>query len=522
MMSTSLSVPLEVAARNQWLLDAARNGTTLIVAPPGAGKTRLLGRRIVWWDFCRGVPQLVLDPVGGLRDQLFDVIARLPREAQPAFWRRIRYVDVAGRFGFVQQNPLYYRVGDESFYVASQRFVETIRRIDPSLQSASVLGFNAFASVATKVGMVLLAVGEQLPAAFPLLDHPEALRPRLERLARDEPEVAEACRWLLTAYQELPPREKHQQTMTFRRKAEPFVLDPVLAAQFCRAPRTVDLTEAVARRWLVLYDFSGVTDPERKRFGLVWLFRQAMEFAHRRRPGRQAPFGVVVDELTYLLPADARQGDPLGEDLMELITRLGRNKGLWITLSLQGVDQLSATAQQALAYCTAYVLGSTPNLDWAMEVAKRFRKWDPQWVRKTETHLSGGGGRNDLPIVNERDIEFTIEEQRYLHAWRQMELPRYHFYVATPSQEGSPPRSLSRISIAGVDPGCHPIPAVVEEAARRLAVRDGRPVANVLTEIAAHGSIEAEATDVQEIAGQASPRRTPAKRQPTLGLREEG
>ena len=469
-----------IVERLLWLPDDCRDGTTLIVGPPGCGKSRLLGRAIVWQDFARGLPGVLFDPIGEVRNLLFDKICRYPKSIQQRLWERIIYVDVSGSLGIVQRNPLLYRRERESLFNVSQRFVEAIRKIDPSLQSASVLGFNSFAHIATNVGMALAAMGLQFDAAEDLLTNTRAWEGQLLAAAVKEPQARPAVEYLLGVYDKLPPREKQNQTMTFLRKTAMLRLDPVLRQQFCQSPSDMALADVAKTRSLLIYDLSRISDAQIKKFALVWMLGQVFEFARTRPAGKQqVPFGVVVDELSYLLSSDIRQTDPVADDLMELTARLARNKHLFVTLTMQGVSQASKQVREALAYCSTYILGSTPDLEWATENAKRWRAWDPTWVKKTTTFTRPPSRMNPEGSANVTTQEYSLQEQWYLHAWKQMKLPRFHFFVAVPPREGSPASTLQTVSIEGFDSGQYPDQIRCEEICRRLAWRDGRPVEGV-------------------------------------------
>jgi hypothetical protein len=105
-----------------------------------------------------------------------------------------------------------------------------------------------------------------------------------------------------------------------------------------------------------------------------------------------------------------------------------------------------------------------------------------------------------------------------------MKLPAFHFYVAVPPREGSPATGLQKVSIAGFDIGCFPDEALCDEAARRLAWRDGQPVAGVETERAAGEQRTArvppqERRDAAQSGTHAPPTDGPA-RPPTILRRE--
>ena len=98
-----------------------------LVASKGSGKSRAMGRWLAKQDLLRGIPQVILDPVGGTIDNLLDAVSRLPVEQQRAIWPRIVYVDM-GATDAVVPFPLYYRLGErDTLYQISQRYLDVVR-----------------------------------------------------------------------------------------------------------------------------------------------------------------------------------------------------------------------------------------------------------------------------------------------------------------------------------------------------------------------------------------------------------
>src|SRR5262245_60082734 len=102
--------------RLAWLSKDARSMGIHLMAGKGSGKSRLMGRVIAWLDFFRGIPLVILDPVGPTVDNFLDKLIRLPREYQEALGERVIYVDMSGAGGRPIGWPLYYRLENESLY----------------------------------------------------------------------------------------------------------------------------------------------------------------------------------------------------------------------------------------------------------------------------------------------------------------------------------------------------------------------------------------------------------------------
>src|SRR5215216_1665618 len=155
-----------------WLPDDARSMGIHIQAGKGSGKSRLMGRLIAWLDFVRGVPLVILDPHGPTIDNFLDKLTRMPRELQERLWQRVLYVDMSGQSGQVIPFPLYYRLGNESLYDISQRYLDVVRKLDPYLQTASVEGWNPLWRTGTYIGMILAGLNFQITEAEKLLQNP--------------------------------------------------------------------------------------------------------------------------------------------------------------------------------------------------------------------------------------------------------------------------------------------------------------------------------------------------------------
>ena len=152
-----------------------------IQAGKGSGKSRLMGRIIAWLDFVRGYPLIIFDPHGPTIDNFLDKIIRLPHHLREQAWPRVLYVDMSGRDGHIIPFPVYYRLGSESLYEISQRFLDVVRKIDPNLQTASIEGWNPLWRTGTHIGMALAALGLQITEADSMLRNPLAWKGRLHQ-----------------------------------------------------------------------------------------------------------------------------------------------------------------------------------------------------------------------------------------------------------------------------------------------------------------------------------------------------
>jgi hypothetical protein len=135
-------MPVSEVGSHVWVSDLGRGMGVHVMGAKGTGKSRLLGRIIAWFDYLRGVPAIVFDPLGGTIDNF------LAKAGEDAI-RRVRYVNMSGMAGHVVPFPFYVRLGNESLYTTARRYIDLIHRVDPNLVQAPIFGWNAFENVAT-------------------------------------------------------------------------------------------------------------------------------------------------------------------------------------------------------------------------------------------------------------------------------------------------------------------------------------------------------------------------------------
>jgi len=150
-----------------------------LLAASRSGKSRFLGRGLVWSDFYYEIPQIVIDVTGiGTIDNFLDkLITRMQQyvsksQDKRVFWR-IKYVNIASP-DYIVPFPLLYQTGHErSLLHIAERFVNVIRMSHPALLRAEVPGFPALHYIAVHTHIVLAALGLPITHAEHLLRHPE-------------------------------------------------------------------------------------------------------------------------------------------------------------------------------------------------------------------------------------------------------------------------------------------------------------------------------------------------------------
>lgn len=455
-----------------------------VMAGRGSGKSRLLGRIISWQDFLRGIPLVIIDPVGTVIDNLLDKLARLSFEQQHALGvsRRVRYVDMAGAAGRVVPFPLYYRLADESLYAVSQRYLDAVRLMDPNLMSASVEGWNSLWRTGTYIGMLLAAGGwGQITEAESLLTNPLAWRDRVASLPNDIHGIGparqfyhEMCQW--------DERTRNRKAGSFINKASLFALDPTLSAMFGAESLGIDWSKVIQERQVVLIDLRRVHDIERRQFLLLWVFLYLMEYLKSRGPGRHSPISVVIDELAAIVGNHAGAGESaIGQLIDEVIQVYMRGFSIWLTVAHQEAFQLDERSLHAVMSMGTQILGVTTDQDAALALARQFFPIDVRRVKSWE-RVWGHSLVGDYVIEN-RPLFFTVEEQHYISAEYFKGLGLFEFVVRPAMREGDVTGRVLAVSIKNLDRGQWINEPVVAEARARLAERVGIPVSTVLAQI---------------------------------------
>jgi hypothetical protein len=469
-----LYVPWKILSRCCWVADNARSMGIHIQAGKGSGKSRLMGRGIAWQDFIRGVPLVILDPHGPTIDNFIDKITRMPQEIQERLWPRLRYVPMSASSGYVISFPLYYRLGNESLYDISQRYLDVVRKIDPYLQSASVEGWNPLWRTGTYVGMLLAALNLQITEAEKLLQNPSILARHSRELLAAYPELEPAVKYireLIGAKDNL----RNRRTESFFNKIAIFKLDPSMQAMFGASTPGINWTEVVSQGLAVLLDFRHEQNIERRTFKMMWAFNYFLDFVKRRGAGRHQPISFIIDELTSLFSGAGPAAEMFGKELDELINVIARNYRVWLTIAHQEQFQITEHTHKALMSMGTQILGVTSDREAALSSAQQFFEYDPYLVKKYE----------QTPYLEDRSVEFTIDEQDLLHSYRFLKLKRYQFLVRRASQEGSLERYLHQISIERLDQGQYPNKELVRQARTLLMQHRGTPIKTALSEVQA-------------------------------------
>lgn len=481
--SLNPTVPWELRHRLLWLPDRSRNMGIHLMAGRGSGKSRLMGRVIGWLDFLRGIPLVILDPAGPTIDNLLDKLTRLPKADQERLWQRILYVDMSGQGERIVPFPLLYRFGNESTFSVSQRYLDTVRSVDPYLVTASVQGWNALWRIGTYTGMVLSALGCQLTEAEDLLRRPDAWQSRFAAALATHPDILPAVTFFTTEYLAMNKRDRDSLTGSYLTKIALFSLNPPLRAMFGADVPGIEWETVVQKRQAVLCDFRHVQDVEQRRFTMLWVFYYLLNFIKYRGAGRHRPISVIVDELAALTHVQMQGESVFANALDELVNVYARNCMIWLTLAHQELFQLEERIQKSLMSLGTQILGVTSDMNAALALAKQLLPIDPYKIKRYEPVYTSYMG--EALIIDERPVEFTLPEQQYVASYQFTTKRLFEFLVRPAEAEGDIAQRLYAITIKNLDKGQWVNDALVRRARAMLRQRTGIPVAEVLAHIAA-------------------------------------
>ena len=463
--------------------DGARNMGIHIQAGRGSGKSILMGRLLALYDFLRGLPVVIFDPVGATIDNFLDALSRIDVADQEAFGlpRRLLYVDMAGGERVVPF-PLYYRAGDESYYEIARRLPSVIQMLDPALSNAPILGQNALESFAVDAGMVLSALGYQITEASDLLVHPDRWEARLKQAAKVEPCVAGAVDFFLSDYMQRSPGARSRDAGSFLTKTKVFDRDPTSRAMFGVSTPGIDWASVVRERQVVLLDFRRELDPARRRFKMLWAFQTLFDFIKRRGRTRSGAISVIVDEITELTGVEREdEVNEFARALNELTNVYMRNCMVWLTLAHQEPWQVGAYTRRTLMSLGTQILGVTSDMDAALAMARQYFSFEPDWIRRYEpVWMSGPMGAF---VVDYRPVEFTVEEQQYLTSEFFKKLRTFQFLVRPSASEGDMSGRIRPVDIRPIVAGHWLNEAFVESVRAELAAVTGVSTAKAVAEI---------------------------------------
>jgi hypothetical protein len=458
--------------------DFARFLGILLIAGRGVGKSRLMGRFFLPQDAYRGIPTIVIDPIGETIDNFLSKILEMPRAIQEKIWPRVIYCEMAGRGGYITPFPLWYRLGTESLYQIAQRPLELIRKADAYLAHAPVHGWNPTWLIGTHAGSVLYSLGCQITELENLLTFPEHWDSRFAQI--ENTEARASIEFFRREYSKWSKDRRISRSEALRIKAATFTLDPSSRAMFGAAKPHVELRNVMEKRQIVLFDFSGVTDLERRRFMLMWIVSWIMSYLKARGPGHdKMPLSLLIDEFSLLTNFQSLAENSFEQELDELINVYSRSHRLWLTIASQSIGQFSDNMQHSLFSMGTDIFGRIDSIEDAEKIAKTFSTLNP-WEVKSQRPIMWKYGQ-----VGSINTYLPISEQIRIEAEKFRNLKRFEFLIRAALEEGSVDSSLHPITIENFDRGKYVNKQLVEQAKEILRKSSGLPIEPILAEITA-------------------------------------
>ena len=465
-----------------WPPDERRNLGMYLLAYKGSGKSRLMGRVICLSDLLRGIPQLVIDGVGGLIDNVLDTILRLPPAQRRTALKRLRYFDMSGRkyTSHVCPLPLFYRLGQETWADIAARYLDTVIALDNQLANAPILGANALWHIGLPTNMILAASGWQISEALALLNQPRQYKAWLKTLAQttSDRRLLLAIDFYRQDYMGWDGKKRSTETGSYQRKLELLLRDNAALACFGAAQPGFDLHAVEKHGQTILLDFSGdQLNPELMMFKMKWTFDYFLNYIKHRGTGlHHRPFGLVIDELAMLSQLDATSSstvDIFATQIDELLNIWSRQGMIWLTLANQESFQVSPKMFKTLMGCGTIVCGLTSDWESAVYLAQEFMPSQPHRIKRYDPIYEADG-----TVKHYRQIDMSLDEQLQQNAILFKTLPKFHFLV---KEVGNP--KLWPLDITTLDPGIYPDGGWLAEVKAMLNERCGVPIPDVLVEI---------------------------------------
>lgn len=471
----------DFARRLQFLSDSALKNGVHVMGAPGCGKTTFLGM-MAWQMFLRNKPMVIIDPTGGIVAYLIHKISQLPIEYRKKLWPRITYVD-AGAKDYIVPSPLIFKFSDdEELFETANRLPQVIRLRDPNLDSAPILGSNSLFECAVYANQIAAVLGEQIGFVAELIAHPERYKDRLTYALKHHPELQPAVTYFRELMDPKSGRLREQRTRSFANKLMPFIADRTMLATFGSKRLGIDWAQVQREGGAVWFDFGHELDRERRQFKMIWYFRSFLDYIkHRGIAGRGREFNLFVDELSQMVGYNNQQQAVMAGELEELMSVLGRGFGVNNIIAHQRLSQFDENIQDVLMGMGTQIIGTVATYPDAKRLAEQFLRYNAYWVKKTEPiWMSSIFGAY---VVDERTMEFTLDEQVRMAAEQFMRLPPLTFFGSLAASEGNIAREIKKLSIANMDRNQHPDIEHVTQVRAMLRQKSGIPIDVLLAEI---------------------------------------
>jgi hypothetical protein len=437
--------------------DSGLSLATAISGTPGSGKTTL-ATVLALWGLLNGWGQVLIDPTGSLSTaflhQVCCFLSEFPEGEDELLWQRVRYLPIGAKDS-VTPFPIYERREGETVWDASERLLRTLELSRPPLITQSSVTWPRARRVASNAGAVLTSLGCQLTELEDLLFNTLEFAKRglfAEAIARC-PEVAPAVSYFQEQYLPLSRSDKHSLTSTFLDHVYRFSQDPSLRLLF-GGSQGIDLEERLeTERETVMVDCSTITDPQVRRFALLWIFHSSL-YPHIQTRGRRPyPLGLLIDEMPALTHKAAEGANPLADLMDEFCARYMRANQVFFTCCFQSLNQLPPELQQTILRFGNLFVGRVGTMSeakiWAdevlfkrepMRVKYSHRVWAHEPIINSFTRSTIGTNHF---VIDHRPEFMPLSEQTELAARRLVELPAFSFFARVATGEGSVSQSAS-------------------------------------------------------------------------------
>lgn len=505
------------------LQDEYRRYGTHVVAGSGAGKSRWLGRYLIYPDFFRKepIPTFVFD-TGSTIDNFLHKLILEERDAEAkgwveALWQRVRYINFAGMDNYVVPLPLLNRLPKEPPAAPAKRYVDTIKRLEPQLSQATIMGLPPLERAANAAGTILTLLGGSILDMADLVKDPS----EWEKKIIDNMGKFSSLPRLMAELKEV------KQTGSLLTRLSLFTFDEAMAAIFGGTENGLDLERVIKNKEVVLFHFPPYMERSSRDFAMRWVFWWLIRFLELRGTNKE-PVSIVIDELADLGNFEDSTGQAsFAKDLNYLVNTFMRNHNVWLTLAHQQMSQFSETISSYLFGMRTQIVGRADDRDSARVVASQLIRYDPykaKDVRETmrpkyyKENLIEDFNREfntnypvnpkddkwytsedyysrwDHPTIHEvhkEPIYFAPIEQQYENANFFEDMPNLTFFRKNPEK-----RELFSID-STTNKWAEDEKELLEETRLKLMQRDGRNIEDILAAISNRPSIDPLSTTSQ-------------------------
>jgi hypothetical protein len=488
----------------------------VFIAGPGAGKSRIVAREVLHQDFWNGVPSVVIDPIGTITDEFLDKLSRtmtqllrqgiLTPEEADLEWRRVRYVDMSAKSGYVTKWPVYHKLPDQSYSDASVRFLDILEILDPQLREAPRSGMNAIIELGKEVGIIVIALGLGVTEARQMLLLPKnefkrQWKERLQRLQAETSarEVRDAADYMLNKYANLDDYNRERVTSAYLTKLSLFDDDTMVAMHSATEP-SIDWEEVAYYRQVVLLDFRDVRNKFKRRYKLLDVFTSIRDYVMRRDLRQEPPCSVIIDEVSELYGLDVQADNmAFGAEIVRFVDHF-RNLNCWPSLLFQHPDQVDERSLPSLLNCGTVAIGRIGFHPHAELLAKTFydinphliKRFNATWLqvgervhRRVSQYLSYTSAPR-YQLVPTNPVEYSPSEQIALAARAIKKTGVFQFLVKISKGEGDI-GEMRFADFTNWGRGQWVDRPAVANLRQRLREREGVPIMEMLAEIDARG-----------------------------------